>query len=179
MTSASQTNQRKHPPHAPAHACVEAGTVLFLLLTLALPACTTPPSVTPLLRLTHEALHAEAQRLAADTARDRAHLDAVRRSLAAGYDADLAQRDAITADWARDAAEAYAAAREALVRHELALRHERELRADNLAAAAEATERAIALLEQQDALITGATRMNAWRLLRKPIVFTPPQETQP
>jgi hypothetical protein len=128
--------------------------------------CTSPPSVAPLLRVAEAAMVAEAERLAADVARDRAHVEQTRRSLSDAFDLDLEARGELSVAWVRDGVAVYVAAREALVRHEAALEAERRVRAENLDAAAYATRRAIELIERQDRLIVDATRMDVWRLLR-------------
>lgn len=126
--------------------------------------CTSPPSVAPLLRISEQAMRAEVENLIADSARDRAGLDAARASIADGFDADLREQTAPTTEWIRQAAEVYAAAREELMRQELTLAQQRQTRADNLRAAAQAQHRAIELLERQDQLLTGITGVDLWRL---------------
>ncbi len=121
--------------------------------------CTSPPSVAPLLRISEQAMRAEAENLTADAARDRAGLDAARASIADGFDADLREQAAPTTEWIRQAAEVYAAAREELMRQELTLAQQRQTRAD-----AQAQHRAIELLERQDQLLTEITGADLWRL---------------
>ena len=133
-------------------------------MAMAMSACTAPPSVAPLLRVAEKAMTDEAARIEGDTSRDAAQAEQVRASLSAGFDADLAANKKPTAEWIKDAAEGYAAARESLARHEAAMRVERDARADNLRAAAEAQRRAISLIEQQDALITGTIGLDVWRM---------------
>lgn len=126
--------------------------------------CTSPPSTAPLLRISEQAMRAEAENLIADIAQDRAGVDAARASIADGFAADLREQAAPTTEWIRQAAEAYAAAREELMRQELTLTQRRQTRADNLRAAAQAQQRAIELLERQDQLLTGITGADLWRL---------------
>lgn len=110
------------------------------------------PSVLPLLRLSQEAIEAEAHHLAGERQRDAALLTERQLALSAAFDADLRQRPDLDAEWVRQAAGGYVAAREALLRHDEAVGRERAQRAANLRAAAEAQARAIALLELQDGL---------------------------
>lgn len=141
------------------------GIATSVAMFLALSACTTPPSVSPLLRLAQRAMHAEADRILADTERDAERFERVRASLSAAFDADLRQRGELDAAWVRDAAEVYAAARAALARQEAALAHARDQRARNLATAAAATGRALRILERRDALVTGATGVDLWEMV--------------
>lgn len=140
--------------------------VLATVLIVLSAGCTSPPSVAPLLRLAHEAIREEARLVEADAERDRLATEATMRSLDAGYDADLRERESLSAEWVAEATRAYVLAREAVLRHEAEQAQTRARRADNLAAAAEATERAAALLERRDALIAEAVRVDARRLLR-------------
>ena len=141
--------------------------------------CTSPPSVTPLLRVAEKAMLDEASRIDEDAHRDAAQIDQTRQTLASAFDADLAQVKTLDAQWVKDAAEGYAVAREALARHEAALRSERSLRADNLRTAAQAQDRAIQLLERQDSLVTQITGLDLWRLtFTRPGTATQPKETR-
>lgn len=135
------------------------------LLLFVVVGCTTSPSVTPLLRLSHDAVTAEAARLREDVAQQRAGFDQTRNALADAYEADLRNRTALDADWVLEATTVYVAACEALLEHEAAQRQAREQRADNLDAAAEATERAAALLEQRDQLLNDTVAARLWRVL--------------
>ncbi len=127
--------------------------------------CASPPSVTPLLRITERALMRESARLNDDADRDAEYARQTLRSLEDAFDRDLEQADGLTADWVRDATSVYIAARETLLRHELALARERQARSDNLYAAASATRRAIGLIEQQDKLLNGVVGEDIRRLL--------------
>lgn len=142
-------------------ACALAVAVAVVLMG----GCASPPSVTPLLRVSEAALLAEAARLNEDATRDAQWIEQARDALEQAYDADLAQTAELSPAWVREATQVYVAAREALVRHELALRQERAQRAQNLRAAAEATRRATAILQQQDALVTGLAGGDAWELV--------------
>ena len=138
----------------------------LLLFALCLTGCTSPPSVAPLLRVTHEALLAEAERVSADTDRELAYVDQHRDALSDAFDADLAAREAsdgLTGQWVRDAVAGYVAARDGLAAHELAVRQRQDAREDNLRTAAEAQQRAIELIEQQDALIRRTRDLMVWR----------------
>lgn len=127
--------------------------------------CASPPSVTPLLRVTERALMRESARLDDDADRDAQYARQTLRSLEDAFDRDLEQADELTIDWVRDATSVYVAAREALLRHEHALARERQARSDNLQTAASATRRAIGLIEQQDKLLTGVVGEDIRRLL--------------
>ena len=127
--------------------------------------CASPPSVTPLLRISERALMREAAQQAIDAERDAEHLRQTRRSLEQAYNQDLAQAQALTTEWVREATQAYVSAREVLLRHENELSRERRARVENLQAAASATRRAISLIEQQDKLLTGAMGEDLRRIL--------------
>ncbi len=138
---------------------------IAVVTALLIGGCTSPPSVTPLLRISSQALTREAARLDEDATRDAQH---VRQSLSLldnAFDQDLDQTDTLTPDWVREATRVYIAAREALVLHGQALTAERRARADNLHAAASATRRAIELIEQQDRLLNGVAGGDVRRLL--------------
>lgn len=154
--------------------------VFFALFLFVANGCTSPPSVAPLLRVAERAMRDEAARLDDDDAkRDTAQMDQSRQALAAAFDADLGEQAAkLDAQWVRDAVAGYVAAREALLRHEAKLHDERASRSDNLRAAAEAQDKAIQLLENQDALITQTTGLDIWRLkFANPLNTTQPKET--
>lgn len=127
--------------------------------------CASPPSVTPLLRVTERALMRESARLNDDADRDAQHAKQTLRSLEDAFDRDLEQADELTADWVRDATSVYVAAREALLHHEHVMARERQIRSDNLQTAASATRRAIGLIEQQDKLLNGVIGEDIRRLL--------------
>jgi len=130
--------------------------------------CTSPPSVTPLLRIVDGVMREEAQRLSEESARDKQSVDQARRMLEAGFEADLRERGVLEAPWVRDAVAVYAAAREELALHEMRVAMERQQRATNLLAAASAQRRAIELIEGQDALLLRATGLDIWRLRWSP-----------
>lgn len=140
--------------------------VMLAVLAFWAMGCASPPSVMPLLAVTQAALEAEALRLEADALRDAQWATQTKQTLARAFEDDLAERDALTAEWVSDATDVYVAAREAVVRHELAVQAERAQRADNLRAAAQATQRAQAMLQQQDALVTGLVGTDMWTLMR-------------
>lgn len=144
-----------------------------VVVTLIAGGCASPPSVTPLLRVTERALMRESARLNDDADRDAQYARQTLRSLNDAFDRDLEQENELTADWVRDATSVYVAAREALLRHELALARERQIRSDNLQTAASATRRAIGLIEQQDKLLNGVVGEDIRRLL---IGHATPQE---
>lgn len=132
---------------------------------LSLVGCTAPPSVVPLLSASQGIVLAEAQRIEADGALDEQYIEQAKRALADAFEADLAQRDALDAQWVREATVVYVAAREQLVEQAMRLREQRRLRADNLRAAAEAQQRAVTLLQRQDALITQTSGLDIWRII--------------
>jgi len=138
--------------------------LLASFVALAAAGCT-PPSVSPLLELSRQAVAAEAQRLRADIERDRAAMDHARDALEAAYAADLHEQSTLDVPWVMEATVVYVAAREAVLRQEMALRRERERRADNLDAAADATGRAVELLEQRDRLLNDTAVARWWRML--------------
>jgi hypothetical protein len=148
--------------------------LVALAVSLIVGGCTSPPSVTPLLRVTERALISESARLNDDAERDSQYARQTLRSLKDAYDRDLEQADGLTADWVRDATSVYVAAREALLRNEIARAHERRQRSDNLQAAASATRRAIGLIEQQDKLLNAVAGEDIRRLLTGQAT---PQET--
>jgi hypothetical protein len=168
MTFWRKCNMRSTPVPGRNHNASRPTRTLTLLALLALSGCATP-SVLPLLRLSHEALEAEARHLADERQRDAALLLERQRALSAAFDADLRQRADLDAQWVRQAATGYVAAREALLLHDAAIARERAQRAANLQAAAEAQARAIALLELQEGLwqrplrtVTSADRVRPW-----------------
>lgn len=141
------------------------GALLVLLITTATISCTSPPSVTPLLRVTERALLEESDRLSRNVERDMAY---TRQSLGVLEDAylrDLMQIDVLTPQWVHEATAVYVRARESVLEHEASLVREHEARAENLRDAAAATRRAIALTEQQDNLLRGVMGEDLRRLL--------------
>lgn len=140
--------------------------LLFVFSCLHL-GCASPPSVAPLLRVTQTAIEAEAAQLEADAHRDAQWIDQTRTALAQAYEADLAQTSDLSPQWVRDATSVYVAAREALLQHEMNLREQRLQRAANLRAASQATQRARAILEKQDALLTQLVGIEGWQLLEQ------------
>ncbi|MCE9590156.1 MAG: hypothetical protein K8S99_06495 [Planctomycetes bacterium] len=141
-------------------------------------ACTSPPSVSPLLRVVDDAVRREAELVRDDMERDGLRVAQARRSLEEAFMADLRDRPVLDQPWVLDAVRGYTAACEELVRHEMNLRGGRERRAENLLAAAEAQRRAIELIERQDALITGATGLDLWRLRWSRPSFSLPTTTE-
>jgi hypothetical protein len=137
----------------------------FLLCSVCLAAagCTSPPSVLPMLELTHRVLLEEAERVAEDLQRDAMVFEQTRRSLEAAYDADLRDRTELTEAWVRDATRVYVAAREALVRSELRLAEARRGRRQNLHVAANVQQRAADLLRTQDDLTFNLLGFSLWQ----------------
>lgn len=139
---------------------------LLLLIGIAIAAgCTSPPSVAPLLRVTERALLEESDRLGQSVERDKDYTRQTLRVLEDAYHRDLMQADELTPQWVREAISVYVAARESLLEHEMTLIREHETRAENLRDAALATQRAIALIEQQDNLLRGVMGEDLQRLL--------------
>ncbi len=130
--------------------------LLFALLAgwalLVLAGCASPPAVGMLMRGVEEALTREHRALADDLERSDRWFEQQRQALTAGFEADLADREALTADWVRDHARVYAAAREALVERQLEQAEQLRTRRENLALASALQRRAITLIERQDAL---------------------------
>jgi hypothetical protein len=135
-----------------------AGTAIVLCLC----ACGAPPSVTPLLRVSRDALLQEAQRQSVDLQREQMHIEQNRAALRSAFAADLAGRQQLDPAWVSDAAEMYAAAQAALANESARREAERLARADNLRAAAEAQSRAIALIEKQDAMLSDVIAVDTW-----------------
>lgn len=127
---------------------------LVVVLALGLGGCASPPSVVPLMAVAQKAIQQEAGQLAGDGQREQASIAQSQAALKAGYQADLKAQTKLTADWVQQETAGYVAAREALVKQAMTLDQQRRQRLDNLTAAAEAQQRAIAILEQRDALLT-------------------------
>lgn len=149
---------------------------LFMLLLFMITGCESPPSVSPLLRASNQAMAREVAYLQTDKSRDTERMRQSRLAIDAAFDADLdlaTQNNQLTAEWVRDAMVVYVPAREALVRHEATLHHERSQRIDNLNTAVQAQQRALQLLERQDDLIRDTTHISIWRLLnlKNPLIL--------
>lgn len=142
---------------------VTRGFLLICVLTLF--GCSTPPSVTPLLRVTERALLDEVQRLQADARRGDEAMRASLASLEDGYNRDLEQAEALTPTWIREATTVYVAAREAVIEHRAEVAHEHDTRADNLMAAAESVRRAADLIDRRDRLLDGVFVEDLQRLM--------------
>ncbi len=141
------------------------GIALVLIAALFALGCTSPPSVTPLLRVTEQALLEESNKLSRYVERDHAY---TRQSLGILEDAfhrDLMQTDTLTPQWIREATAVYVTARESVLKNEATLVREHETRAKNLSDAALATRRAIAMIEKQDGLLRGVMGDDLQRLL--------------
>ncbi|MCC7145148.1 MAG: hypothetical protein IT443_01745 [Phycisphaeraceae bacterium] len=136
---------------------------------LCLAACTTPPSVAPLLRIVEKSLTQEQMLLQEDLARAQEYLRQQRAALADAFEADLQLKVALDRQWVLEATEVYAAAREELTRHEMILARQSEQRIDNLKVAEQARQRALAVLEQQDQLATGVLGWSVWQQLNQPV----------
>jgi len=140
-------------------------TLLVLIAATITLGCTSPPSVTPLLRVTERALLEESGRLSRNVERDKAYSRQTLGVLEDAYYRDLMKTEVLTPQWVREATTVYVAARESVIEHEVSLAREYEVRADNLRNAAAATRRAIALIEQQDSLLRGVMGDDLQQLL--------------
>jgi hypothetical protein len=140
---------------------------LILVVGGAIAGCDSPPSVTPLLRLSREAITAEMQHLQDDAAVQRTLIEQRQLALADAFEADLGAADqegALNADWVREATQVYVLARETLVKQQQSREQTYAQRIDNLDAAAQAQDRAIAVLERQDELVQRVWGMSPWRV---------------
>lgn len=126
--------------------------------------CTSPPAVTPLLRVVDQTLRKEAAWIEAEAVIDSQRAEQTRRVLADAYRADLRQRDTLDVAWVEEATTVYIAAREAVLRNEFDQKAARQQRTTNLRSAAAAQRRAIYLLERQDDLIVGTLGIDLWQL---------------
>ncbi|MFW6336185.1 MAG: hypothetical protein ACOC3G_03560, partial [Phycisphaeraceae bacterium] len=77
--------------------------MLLASAVMAAAGCAAPPSVTPLLRVTHAVLEDEAQRLALDAERVAHRHDRQRAELAAAFERDLRERRALDEAWVGEA----------------------------------------------------------------------------
>lgn len=136
-----------------------------MILSALLMGCTSPPAVTPLLRVVEGALRDEAARVEAEASVEAQRAEQTRRMLADAYRADLLQRDAMDVAWIEEATAVYVAAREGVLRRELAQQAALQYRASTLSTAATAQRRAIQLLDRQDDLITDTLGIDLWQLL--------------
>lgn len=143
------------------------GSVMLMCWGVLAVGCGAPPSVVPLLEVTQRAVRAEAEHLVADAERESHWLEQTRDALRRAYERDLDEQSDLNAAWVLDATRAYVTAREELVRHEMRRAQQRAQRRDNLLAAAEATQRAVAVLERQDALMTQVIGGRTWGLLNR------------
>jgi uncharacterized protein YukE len=126
--------------------------------------CAAPPSVTPLLRVTHAVLEDEAQRLAADAERVAQRHERQRADLAAAFERDLRERRDLDEAWVGEAVRVYVAAREAVTAQAADTREAYADRIDNLRAAGEAQERAVILLEHQRRALPWPEGVSGWEL---------------
>ena len=135
---------------------------------LSLTACTSPPSVTPLLRATDRALEAEARHLQTDLAQTQQSLNQSRLTLEQGFIKDLETQTILDKQWVLEASELYAVAREQLLIHQMEIERQYQHRRDNLELASQAQQRAITLLENQDRLITHTLGFDLWAWTQQP-----------
>lgn len=124
--------------------------------------CASPPAASPLMRVVTQALQQEQAMLQTDQQRTTAWMDQQRAMLKAAFDADMNERQTLDKAWVNDHAAVYVAAREALLRHELELERQNEQRRENLTDAMAAQQRAMRLIEQQDALMANVPDARRW-----------------
>lgn len=141
--------------------------------------CAAPPSVTPLLRVTHAVLEDEAQRLAADAERVAHRHERQRMDLASAFERDLRERRELDEAWVGEAVRVYVAAREAVTEQAADTREAYADRIDNLRAAVEAQERAIVLLEHQRRALPWPEGLDGWELRDRVAAFLRPGRTTP
>ena len=89
------------------------------LVMLLIAGCASPPSVSPLLRISASAVEAERSHLAADLERQSQWYEQQRQMLHSGFAADLEAQIDINADWVQRGVNAYVTARELVLRDEL------------------------------------------------------------
>jgi hypothetical protein len=140
-----------------------AGVVLVIGLLVGVPAgCSSPPSVVPLLRGVQRGLIRERQHLAQDSQRSDAIAQAQLDSLEQAFVADMDGRQQLDRAWVTEHTQAYVLARDAVLRqrmnHQAAYRQRRE----NLDLAIAVQDRAISLIEQQDALLGHMPDLRRW-----------------
>lgn len=141
------------------------GLAMMMLMAAAvggLTGCASPPAVSPLMRVVTQALQQEQAMLQTDQQRTTAGMDQQRAMLKAAFDADMNERQTLDKAWVNDHAAVYVAAREALLRHELELERQNEQRRENLTDAMAAQQRAVQLIEQQDALMANVPDARRW-----------------
>ncbi|MFA7235877.1 MAG: hypothetical protein WC058_03345 [Phycisphaeraceae bacterium] len=124
--------------------------------------CASPPAVSPLMRVVTQALQQEQAMLATDQQRTAAWMDQQRAMLKAAFDADMNEQQTLDKAWVNDHAAVYVAARETLLRHELELQRQNEQRRENMTDAMAAQQRAMQLIERQDALLAAVPDARRW-----------------
>jgi hypothetical protein len=100
--------------------------------------------------------------LDADAERMRQGIDQQRAALWRGFEADVRARGELRAEWVLEGTAAYSAALELLTRHGMEQERTMQTRRSNLRDATRALERAIGLLEKQDALLEGVPDVRRW-----------------
>ena len=138
------------------------GSVIGLVMVVGLTGCASPPSVSPLMQVVEQTLQQEQVMLQTDQQRATAWMDQQRATLAAAFDADMNEQQTLDKTWVHDQVAVYVAAREALLRHELELQRQHEQRRQNLADAMAAQQRAMQMIEQQDALLASVPDVRRW-----------------
>jgi len=129
----------------------------------AISGCASPPSVVPLLETTRAALKQQVEHLETGIERDKTILHQRQQALERAFAADLAERDELTRQWVKEAAKGYVAGREAILKQHLKRRQQHRQRVRNLRAADEAQQRAVELLQRQDALIEQTLGGDLWQ----------------
>ena len=142
----------------------------LLCIAATLFGCSSPPSVVPLMRAAEQTLNEERRLVDEDRARRTALFERRRDALAAGYEADLAERETLDPAWVLEGTRAYTAAREALLRHEMELERRATIRKQNLELAGAALERGVALIQQRDRLLERLPVLGEWTGLRSSIL---------
>jgi len=146
---------------------------LFLLLV----GCQTPPAATMLIHVAEQTIADEQSHLESDAGRQAQWYDQQRATLAAGFEADLQQRDVIDTQWVMQGVRVYTTAREAIVEQQMQDRQQLQTRRENLRLAGQALSRARALLQQRDQLLWSAPQLRQW--INQQLQPNTQTETQP
>ena len=138
------------------------GWLAITAIMIGLGGCASPPAVGPLMRVVQKALRQEQAMVQTDQQRTTAAMDQRRATLKAAFDADMNEQTALDKQWVDEQVSVYVAAREALVRHELDMQQQYQQRQQNLGDALAAQQRAIELIERQDALFASLPDARRW-----------------
>lgn len=140
----------------------EAVAGCLLVWMVAAGGCSAPPSIVPLMRAAERVMVEERRAIGEDGARRAVWLEERRESLAAGFEADLTERERLDVAWVLEGVGAYTASREALLNHEWELRERAATRRENLALAGAALRRGMGLIERQDRLFERVPNLRRW-----------------